>query len=157
MVFNKKMDVLLHGSKSYSEISLDVIHNHSVIHPNFKKLKGCIILDNGDEVNESNFEIERLLGFYGDRTGIEASCNEIRLNDYFSQENLNEEQQVQLGLLVIDSWKVALSKLISPDDCSFILTTQDGYTTIRMHVNRVAETSWLDEELETYDEAIVIL
>ena len=80
---DKKMKYLLNkanGTKEYIKMSTD--NMSKILTPNFIEVYNCIIIDTNNEIKAENIDFERILLTFQDRTGYEASCNEVRLNDY---------------------------------------------------------------------------
>ena len=68
------------GTKEYIKMSTD--NMPKILTPNFIEVYNCIIIDTNNEIKAENIDFERILLMFQDRTGYEASCNEVRLNDY---------------------------------------------------------------------------
>lgn len=158
MKANTKMNQLYtNGASDRRNDLLSFINNPDVLKPTFKCIHGCVVIDNEDRLNEDKVNIQRLISNYGDRTGFEASCNEVRINDYIDGGNLNDSDLVYLGTLIIIKWKEILSKTFMDDEFSFLMALSDGYLTLRFHKNRSDEEGWLNNDLEKYEEAVAIL
>jgi hypothetical protein len=150
-------NVIRRCSQNSREVSLKAIKDRRIIEPRFTYVHGCIIIDNEGNLNEENVNIQRLLSIFGDKTGYEASANEVRINDYIEDDSFSEYELVKLGLLIIESWKRSLLKTVNFQKFQFVLSSNEGYVTIRTYTIRKEEQSWLYHDLEKYSEAIAVL
>ncbi|NRT61815.1 hypothetical protein B0P06_004282 [Clostridium saccharoperbutylacetonicum] len=92
---------------------------------------------------------------FGDRTGYEASCNEIIINYYI--DDLDDNIIIQTGKIIMDSWKEKLKEKYPKYQFSIILSFNKGYCTIRFHKIREDEDRWLESDLDKYEnEAIIV-
>ncbi|CAM2897755.1 hypothetical protein HAHI6034_01790 [Hathewaya histolytica] len=123
--------------------------------PNFKEVHDCIIIDMNNEINVENVNFKRILSMFRDRTGYEASCNEIRINDYIDYSD--EIGILQLAEIIVDTWKYKLKIEYPQYKFCIILSFREGYVTMRFHVIRENENSWLKADLDEYkNEAIMV-
>lgn len=153
---NKKMRNLIdkaNETKEYIRISTDNISK--VLNPNFVEVHNCIIIDINDEIKAENIDFERILLMFQDRTGYEASCNEIRINDYI--DCTDEMGVLKTAEVVMKVWEKNLVAEYPQYRFCIILSFSEGYATLRFHMIRENEKSWLKSDLETYkDEALMI-
>ncbi|WP_297422750.1 hypothetical protein [Clostridium sp.] len=101
---NEKMKELLEKvekSEIKTEIKTDELAK--IMFANFKEGYNCIIIDMNNTIKEESINFQRILSMFGDRTEYEASCNEIRINDYINYSD--ESTIIQLGKLIINTWK----------------------------------------------------
>lgn len=154
---NKNMIDLLEKAKIKKEevIKISTDNLSKIMSPNFKEVHDCIIIDMNNEIKVENVNFKRILSMFRDRTGYEASCNEIRINDYI---DYSEEVAVlQLAEIIMDTWKYKLKTEYPQYGFCIILSFSEGYVTMRFHVIRENESSWLKADLDEYkDEAIMV-
>ncbi len=154
---NKNMKKLLEKVKIEKEQLIEINPDKlsKIMIPNFKEVYNCVIIDMNNEVKEENINFERILSMFGDRTGYEASCNEIRINDYIDYSD--EFAVIQLAEIIMDTWKYKLKIEYPKYGFCIILSFSEGYATLRCHVVRENESSWLKDDLDEYkDEAIMV-
>ncbi|KHD36729.1 hypothetical protein NL50_09405 [Clostridium acetobutylicum] len=154
---NRNMIDLLEKSKIKKEeaIKINIDNLSKIITPNFKKVHDCIIVDIDNEIKVENVNFKKILAMFKDRTGYEASCNEIRINDYIDYSD--EIAVLQLGKIIMNTWKYKLKTEYPQYSFSIILSFSEGYVTMRFHVIRENESSWLNTDLDEYkDEAIMV-
>lgn len=120
--------------------------------PVFLEISDCILLKKKDKlINED--KIVQLIKVLGDKTGLEASENEIRLNDFF-ENDLPLETSLALALLVIEIWKNRLKIVFPTYTFCLILSIDSDYVTLRFHRLRMKEPMWISEDLEKYNQPI---
>lgn len=154
---NKNMRELLKKTKIKKKqgIKININNMAKMMVPNFKDVHDCIIIDIDNEINVKNVNFNRILSMFRDRTGYEASCNEIRINDYI--EYSDEIVVLQLAEIIMETWKYKLKTEYPQYKFCIILSFSDGYVTMRFHVVRENESSWLKADLEEYkNEAIMV-
>lgn len=154
---NKNMISLLEKAKIKKEevIKISTDNLSKIMSPNFKEVHDCIIIDMNNEIKVENVNFKRILSMFRDRTGYEASCNEIRINDYIDYSD--EVAVLQLAEIIMDTWKYKLKTEYPQYRFCIILSFSQGYVTIRFHVIRENESSWLKADLDEYkDEAIMV-
>lgn len=127
---------------------------HNLIFPNIQQIHDCIIIDNKNEISEQMVDYDRIIAMHGDKTGYEASCNEVRINDYIQKGD--EFDVIRLANIIIEGWKYKLKKEYPQSTFCIGLTCNKGYVTLRFHTCRDTEKGWLLQDLEGYqDEAIL--
>lgn len=152
------MKQILERSKVDENKIVDLLSGiQNVMNPKFKNIHGCLIIDNEDALTEEKVNIQRILNMYGDKTGYEASCNEVRINDFLEDEGLTENELIQLGLIIADKWREKLGKSFQKNQYVFILVSNEGYVTLRFHMKRDEEKEWLNYDLEKYQEAVAVM
>ncbi|GKX67000.1 hypothetical protein [Inconstantimicrobium mannanitabidum] len=154
---NKNMIDLLKKAKIKREevIKISTDNLSKIMSPNFKDVHDCIIIDMNNEIKVENVNFKRILSMFRDRTGYEASCNEIRINDYVDYSD--EVAVLQLAEIIMDTWKYKLKTEYPQYRFCIILSFSEGYVTMRFHVIRENESSWLKTDLDEYkDEAIMV-
>ncbi|MBY8911647.1 hypothetical protein KY305_02585 [Bacillus sp. YC2] len=128
-----------------------------VISPNIVKIDDCFILDLENELsNTQSINWDRILKMYGDKTGYEASCNELRVNDCLDNENLSEDEVLIYAFHVMDGWEHQLNESFPEHKFILILTVDEGYATLRFYKFREEESSWLNEDIEKNGEAVLV-
>lgn len=154
---NKNMIDLLEKAKNKKEevIKISTDNLYKIMSPNFKEVHDCIIIDMNNEIKVENANFKRIISMFRDRTGYEASCNEIRINDYIDYSD--EVAVLQLAEIIMDTWKFKLKTEYPQYRFCIILSFSEGYATMRFHVIRENESSWLKTDLDEYkDEAIMV-
>ncbi|AVQ47802.1 hypothetical protein C7M60_18785 [Clostridium botulinum] len=91
----------------------------------------------------------------GDRTGYEASCNEIRINDYVDV--YDDYNILSLSKVIIQAWKYKLKTEYPEYKFLIILAYREGYATLRFHVFRENEGTWLVNDLNAYKEEAILV
>lgn len=134
------------------KLEMDMYHLNKLFCPPFKKIRDCILISNKSrDILEESFDIA--LETYMDKTGYEASSSETQINNFFGNK-LSMTTGTQIALLVIHLWSAQL-KRIDPDSVfCFILSCNTERVEIRFHKKRDDELSWLNENIESYKEAI---
>ena len=113
---------------------------------NTKLINDCIVYDKNEIIDESQIDYDRIKKMYGDRTGYEVACNEIR----FEKEIINQSQitaflvNLEIELSTRFSRKVAIY-------FQFI----DEFIDLRFHSVRENETMWLSDDLNVYNVPII--
>ena len=141
------------GTKEYIKMSTD--NMSKILTPNFIEVYNCIIIDTNNEIKAENIDFERILLTFQDRTGYEDSCNEVRLNDYI--DCYDEMGLLKTAEIIMKVWEKKLVSEYPQYRFCIILSFSEGYATLRFHMIRENEKSWLKSDLETYkDEAIMV-
>ena len=116
-----------------------------------KIIRDCIIYDQEGNLSEDKINFERILKLYGDWTGYEASCNEIRLTDYL---DLNKENIGNI-IDVFNHLKEGLLNMYPNRKFCIIFSMDESDITVRFHTYREVEGLWISEDLESYDNPIL--
>ncbi|PRS08678.1 hypothetical protein C6W22_10860 [Bacillus atrophaeus] len=137
---------------------VDLSNLKDVISPNIVKVDDCFILDLEYELTESpTINWNRILKMYGDKTGYEASCNELRINDYLDYSDLSVEEILIYALQVMNGWENHLNEKFPEHKFVVVLSIDEGFATLRFYKYREEESSWLKEDIEEYgNEAILV-
>ena len=154
---NKNMKGLLEKVKTEKEelIKISPDKLSKIMIPNFKEVYDCIIIDMNNEITEEKINFKRILSMFGDRTGYEASCNEIRINDYIDYSD--EFAVIELAEIIMDTWKYKLKLEFPKYRFCIILSFSEGYTTLRFHSVRENEGSWLKGDIDEYKDTAIIV
>lgn len=154
---NKNMRSLLERVKIEKEefIKINPVRLSTIMYPGFKKVYDCIIIDMDNEISEENINFKRILSMFGDRTGYEASCNEIRVNDYIDY--CTEFAVIQLTEIIMDTWKYKLKSEFPKYKFCIMFSLSEGYATLRFHVIRENEGSWLKNDIEEYEDSAILV
>lgn len=154
---NRNMIDLLKKAKIKKEevIKINTDNLSKIMIPNFKEVHGCIIIDMNNEIKVENVNFKRILSMSIDRTGYEASRNEIRINDYIDYSD--EVAVLQLAEIIMDTWKYKLKTQYPQYRFCIILSFSKGYATMRFHVIRENESQWLDADLDKYKNAAIMV
>ncbi|WP_121643444.1 hypothetical protein [Bacillus vallismortis] len=126
--------------------------------PNITKVEDCFILDLEYELTDNpTINWNSILKMYRDKTGYEASCNELRINDYLDQRDLSDEEVLLYSLHVIHGWEHHLNEKFPEHKFVVILSIDEGFATLRFYKYREEESSWLKANIEEYgNEAILV-
>ncbi|WP_458104638.1 hypothetical protein M1D69_02905 [Bacillus sp. PK3-037] len=137
---------------------VDLSNLKDIITPNIVKVDDCFILDLEDEFTDSStINWNRILKMYGDKTGYEASCNELRINDYLDYNDLSDEEILLYALQVMDGWEHHLKEKFPEHKFVVIISIDEGFATLRFYKYREEESSWLKPDIEEYrTEAILV-
>src|SRR5471030_284113 len=100
------MNALIEQISSYERIDTAInIKNDSILfHPEFKEVDGLILLKLLDWEIPNKINVEKLIQVYGDRTGYECVCNEVRVNDYINCSNEDNRCLLNFALKLQKNW-----------------------------------------------------
>lgn len=113
---------------------------------NTRKIYDCLVYDKECEINETKINFDRIMMMYGDRTGYEVSCNEIRLKKDRLLKN-------QFTTFLVEFDREITAKF-SRKVVIYIQEFEDSLE-LRFHSFREHEKLWLSENLDDYDIPIV--
>lgn len=158
MQANSKMITLMNNKLIYEESNASILLNKllKLLKPTLKNVHGCLVIDNNNEIESENVNFERILKIHGDKTGYEASVNEVRINDFICGNNINFRNVLMLGFDVLDSWSNLLKKEYPQKKFCLMISCQNEFVTLRFHQVREGESRWLLDDLEKYDSAIAV-
>lgn len=156
MKANSKMNYIIKNTflSEESDNNISLRNLLRLLQPNIKNIYDCLIIDNENEIEIEKIDIDKILQIYGDRTGYEASCNEIRINDYINGENIDFRKVLDLGFKTLDIWCNILKKDYPYNEFCLIISCDKESVTLRFHKVRHNESMWLSENLEGYEEAV---
>ncbi|MBS4537551.1 hypothetical protein GOQ27_03700 [Clostridium sp. D2Q-11] len=138
-----------------STVNVDVSQLLNVFNPKIKDVYGCLIIDNNDEIQLNDINFHRIISMYGDKTGYEASCNEIRLNDYIKGDIYEVKDVISLGFMILNIWSLILKESYPNYNFCLIISSNKKIVTLRFHIVREEENIWLSDNLQDYkDEAV---
>lgn len=152
---NSKMkELLLLLENRNLEIDINLNTYRKILFPCFISYEDLVILDFNNDKKDIKFNIEQCIRFFGDKTGIEASESEFRINDYVEEKDFYSI--LSIGVIAFDTWKYKL-KTDFPDKKFYImLSVNEFYVTLRFHVIRDNEKKWLADDFEEfYEEGIM--
>ncbi len=154
---NKNMEYLIFNINKIKcdNIKINPEKLFEILFPPFKEVFDCIVIDYRNEIFEKNLNFDNILYTHYDRTGYEANSNEVRINDFVEQCNINE--LMKLAEVVIESWKNKLKKEFPNYNFYIIVSVSDENIVLRFHKKRENEPTWLAEDLEKYSEAIMLI
>ena len=112
-----------------------------------KLIKGCIIFDEREMLDENKINFSRILKIVKDWTGNEISCNELR----FSKEELPSNQFLYLA----ENLQSMLSQKYKGRKFGIVISLYDEIVDLRFHTYRSDEGLWLDKDLNKYDNPIL--
>lgn len=157
MVTNSKMKQLLNDKSQYRDdkliISLKSLD--TIMNPMMKKINECIIIDYHDKIDESQINYNKLIDIYWDNTGIEAYFNEMRLNDILDVEVIHQELLASMSVILFNDWIIKLQKEYPNQKFCLILCINDSTAILRFHQLWQGEATWLSNDIESYEEAVV--
>jgi len=143
---NKLMKEILEteeDKKCYLQI--DVIVNE--ILSRTKIIKNCIIYDEEGDLVKENINFNNIIRFFGDWTGYEVSCNELR----FERQGGFSSQM----LVFVSKLSYMLSQKYNGKKFVIYISLCDDEIELRFHTYRKDEPLWLDEDLDKYDRPIL--
>lgn len=137
-------------------IKIDLNEIEKIANLNIIEVHDCVILDLDNRIIKKNIDFDFILKRFEDRVGYEASCNEIRVNDYIIEGSFNSI--VKLSFNVIDILKYKLKSKYPDDKFCIVFSSHKEEVTLRFYKIREDEKAWLNEEnLDGYiDEAIMV-
>jgi len=91
-----------------------------------------------------------------DETGIECYLNDLAVTDYLDEENPSLETVLRQGTQFSFETSRRLVREFPGVRFRIILALDGADATIRFHRHRTGQT-WLDEDIDTYDEGIMII
>lgn len=153
---NKNMKKLILDTHSLkgSKAMINIEDLLMVSNPLLKEIHNCIVIDNANKLSESEIKFENI---NGDRTGFEASENEVLLNSFIFKQHKNCNEVLKLGLFIVELWVNKLRN-IYPERCFIvILSSCDGNVFLRFHQKRNDEISWLSDDIEGYQDAVAFI
>lgn len=137
---------------------VDLSNLKDIISPNIVKVDDCFILDLEYELPDNpTINWNRILKMYGDKTGYEASCNELRINDYLDYSDLSGEEILFYALQVVDGWEHHLKEKFPEHKFVVIISIDESFATIRFYKYREKESSWLKADIEEYGNEAILL
>lgn len=155
MKFNTEMKNILeriNSNRKTKGVTIDLNTCKQFLSPDFLELEGCVLLNIFSIQVPKKINIEAILNVYGDRTGYEASRNELRVNDYLEIPKNKEYYLVEVALQLLEVWGLKLKAKFPESKFCFIVSYNEGYVTIRFHKIRQNEMNWLADDLEEYEE-----
>ncbi len=156
MLTNSKMANLMSKSVQLnaSEATLPLGKLLMILNPIIKDVNGCLIIDNHSEIDIEKVNFDRILRMHGDKTGYEASSNEIRVNDFIDGDSIDFRSVLALGINILDVWSINLKRDYPNNRFCLMVTCGDDSVILRFHQVRDDENMWLVEDLEKYNEAV---
>lgn len=156
MITNKKMINLMNDSilDEDSDAMISLSHLLMVLNPIIKNINGCLIIDNNDEIKVEKVNFDRIIRIHGDKTGYEASSNEIRVNDLVDGKSVDFKAVLALGFNILKVWSINLKRKYPDSRFCLIITCENDSVIIRFHQVRDNENEWLIEDLEQYTDAV---
>lgn len=114
-----------------------------------KDIHECVILDLDGRLDSGKINLSRVLMFAGDRTGYEASCNEMRFSiDDVPVVGIPEFAEAVLHCLS--------AKYQNKQFCIYV-SFEGQNLDLRFHTYRPDEGTWLKRDLDSYDTPIYCL
>lgn len=151
----KMIGVIDKLSISIVTIKLDSLRK--ILLPEFKEIDGCILGNFIDSNIPEKINLNMIKTVYGDRTGYEASRNELRVNDYVDYSEKEAVAVLVFALQLIECWGYKLKNDFPQYKFSLILSCNNQHVTLRFHRNRNDEFGWLEEDLENYNEEAILI
>ncbi|CAH8767604.1 hypothetical protein [Paenibacillus dendritiformis] len=131
--------------------------SEKVLYPNIVEIRGCFILDLEGELNAENINWDMVMKFHKDKTGYEASCNELRVNDYIKDIDMTKNNILICAFQIMEGWEDQLRKCFPGHKFLIVLSCDDQYATLRFYKERPEEKSWLSYNLDEYkDQGIMV-
>lgn len=143
---NEMMKIVL-DKKENKECNLQIDAILDEIVCKTKKIKDCVIYDKDGTLEEEKINFNRIIQFVGDRTGYEASCNELR----FERHKIFPCQFLALA----NELSHMLSEKYNGKKIVVYISLYEDDLEVRFHTYRKNERLWLDEDLNKYDRPIL--
>lgn len=155
---NTKMNSLIEQTALYKyENTLLNIENACILlNPEFKELDGVIFVDLPWNRIPDELNIDYLIQEYGDLTGCESSCNELRLNSYIDYPEGNGLGVLKFAIQLQKCWAYKIKSDYPKHEFCFILAYSDEFATLRFHKIR-EKSMFLVEDLESYEEEAILV
>lgn len=156
---NQKMKLLI-GSldkKNILDSTILIKDLSNLLFPRIVEAYDCLILDIDQTLDPKTINFEKAIELLGDRTGYEASCNKIRINDYISYNEGNELDVVVFALDLLKIWEYRFKRDYPNITFNLIMSYGDGYVTIGFHILREDEPRWLADDLDTFKQEALLL
>ena len=113
-----------------------------------KEFFDCVLYCPTDEDLLCQVNMEKILQFYGDKTGYEAAVNDVNIkNDMYDPSQLTE-----LSRKLVDG----LNKFFFNKKFCVIISVDEHITHVRFHVIRCNELLWCDVDVERYREPVLL-
>jgi hypothetical protein len=129
-----------------STVTLSLDNVDRLFNMRIQDIFDCILLVEDEEIELTEEQFIDVVKMYGDKTGYEASNNELRIIDYCESE-LTQEEQYLIGKSCISD----LNNKI-PGKLVFYFSYDEEVLTIRFHKFREADGLWTNENVEGYKE-----
>lgn len=101
-----------------------------------------------NDVFFNQIDIEKIYKFFGDKTGYEASVNEVSIGNG----EYNPSQIIELSQKLING----LNSVFSNRNFCVIVSVDEKRTNVRFHTIRSDEPLWCDIDVEKYQEPVLI-
>lgn len=148
-------ELLKKAEQMNGSIEMNTDNMAKILYPYISEVHDSVIIDINKEIDPEKVNFEKVLLMFQDRTGYEASCNEIRINDYVDCPD--EIAILKTAIIIMNVWKNRLLLEYSKYKFCLILSFSDGYATLRFHVLRKNEHPWLKKDIEEYiDTALLV-
>lgn len=125
-----------------------------VFTPKLINIHGCIIINNADEdISLTDEQFAKVVKMHTDRTGYEASCNDIGLNYYFS-EKTSIRAMLETSHAIATCWQQTIMNFDPQKQHCIIIGCIDESITMRFHSIWPDEPLWIHDDIENYSEAV---
>ena len=154
---NNEMLKYMITTNNYDEVKINqkVDEFSEKIFSFIKVIDECVVIvDFNNEMNHGGLNHDWILSQYGDYSGYEASCNEMRISDYI---DINNIQPAPFILRLIENLKLILKRKCPQFNFVLIGIIRTDVIEIRFHSLRYNEKGWLSEDIDEYKEAIIML
>ena len=140
LIMNEKMGECAEDEDNYClELVREISASTKLIHD-------CLVYDKENEIDENKINFNKLLEMYGDKTGYEVSCNEIRIEkELISKSHF---------FFLVNELDRELEEKFSRKVVIYIQELEDSFD-LRFHSLRENEKKWLSENLDEYDNPII--
>lgn len=156
MKANKAMKDLMKDIKKNATLKTIIDFNQlfKLLNPKIKSINGCLFIDNNEKIKPDKLNFKEMLKLYGDKTGCEASYNEIRVNDFVHGNTNSFADILSMGFFVLDIWGLKLKYNFPDSSFCLIMSVDEEYVILRFHKVRGNEISWLADDIEGYKEPV---
>jgi hypothetical protein len=153
---NNEMLKFIISINSYDEesINLKVDEFSQKVFSTIKLIDDCVVIvDYHNEMKQGVLNYDKILSRYGDYTGYEASCNELRISDFIEIKNFEEAPFL---LRLLNNLKTFLNNRYPQYNFVIIGCIKKSEIELRFHILRKNEESWLSEDIDEFNEAIIV-
>ncbi|WP_235201818.1 hypothetical protein [Paenibacillus sp. FSL H8-457] len=152
-ISNNKINEIL--KKEYTLKYHDKSELIDVVWPDFVEVEGCIVIKKNTE-NNVGINIEHIIHQFGDRTGFEASESHVHMIDISNTFKKHPLEGLKFAKKLLEMWSTKLKIDFPEYEFILILTYHDDDTILRFHRLRESET-WINiNNIEEFEEGIII-
>jgi len=107
-IIDKKAKLYMNNTITFSLKNLDKLFNIKI-----QNIFDCILIMDDEEIDLNENQFFEVIKMYGDKTGYEASNNELRIIDYIDNKEVSKENQYLIGKSFIINLSTRISKRVA--------------------------------------------